>query len=118
MRRIPLFLENRAVLWREWGRGSQMLTIPGGPGHSAYALRQAALRDKMAERFIRMWSPASAQVNDFLLSHNIPAELELRILQEEPEESLAAAQSSSRAAEAGPGQDEDDEDQWGVSAPV
>lgn len=93
------------------------MSIPGGLGHTAYASRQADLLDKMGAQFLWMWGECCTHANGFLLSHNIPIELETRVLAED-DEFVVAAQNMSRAAEGRTGQDEDDEELWGVSAGI
>lgn len=74
--------------------------------------------EKLAKRFSWMWQDCCTQANAYLLTHNIPVELELSMLANAGDPELGSAQGSSMVSEPAQGQDEDDEDQWGVSASV
>lgn len=119
MRRVVAFHRTKAAQWRNRATICLSISTPGGPGHISYGLRQADVLEAMGSRCVWMWEECRGQADDFLLSHNIPPDLELRVLDDDRgDEALEAAQSMS--ANAGGGDDETwhDEDQWGVTTAV
>lgn len=109
MRRVLATLARKASDWRLRGEMSATWIHEGldGEGHCAYAHQQADMLEQMAASFNSKWVLSRRHADSFLLSHDIPPELErLLVIETEVEQNTPAAEVGDR--------DWQDEDLWGV----
>lgn len=107
MWRVSVTLLRKAADWRTRGEVSATWIVSGGEGHRCYAHRQAEMLEEMAHRFNSKWQASILQADSFLMSHDIPPDLERLVVEIEEEVDRP------RAAEVGD-RDWQDEDLWGV----